>query len=102
MTLANCFTKRQKALPVAFIMAGANCPIVRRSSGLLNYQDGLVYSQAMALSSLKSAVQNFAVLGIGTPCSNWACSTFCGQEAWCPQPARGPPSSKRGGRPTNT
>ena len=48
-----------------FIMAGANCPVVRRSNAALNYADGLVYSESMALPSLKAAVTNAAALGVG-------------------------------------
>ena len=91
----------KNSLPVALHHGGANCPIVRRSNGLLNYQDGLVYSEAMALPSLKSAVQNFAVLGIGTSLLKFGMLDFLRKRAWCRQPARGPASSKRGGRPTN-
>ncbi|KAH8088684.1 oxidoreductase [Aureococcus anophagefferens] len=48
-----------------FIMAGANCPVVRRSNAALNYADGLIYSESMALPSLKAAVTNAAALGVG-------------------------------------
>ncbi|KAH8057175.1 oxidoreductase [Aureococcus anophagefferens] len=48
-----------------FIMTGANCPVVRRSNAALNYADGLIYSESMALPSLKAAVTNAAALGSG-------------------------------------
>jgi len=71
-------------------MAGANCPIVRRSNGLLNYQDGLVYSEAMALPSLKSAVQNFAVLGIGTSLLKMGMLDFLRKRGMVPAAGAGP------------
>jgi len=46
-------------------MAGANCPVVRRSNSLLNYRDGLVYAESMALRSRKAALTNAAVLAAG-------------------------------------
>ena len=73
-----------------FIMAGANCPIVRRSNGLLSYQDGLVYSEAMALPSLKLAVQNFAVLGIGTSLLKFGMLDFLRSRGMVPAAGAGP------------
>lgn len=48
-----------------FIMAGANCPVVRRSNGLVGYADGLVYSESMALPTRGAALKNAAMLGLG-------------------------------------
>ena len=82
--------KGKKRYLSPFIMAGANCPIVRRSNGLLSYKDGLVYSEAMALPSLKFAVQNFAVLGIGTSLLKMGMLDFLRKRGMVPETGAGP------------
>ena len=82
--------KGKKRYLSPFIMAGANCPIVRRSNGLLSYKDGLVYSEAMALPSFKFALQNFAVLGLGTSLLKMGMLDFLRKRGMVPEAGAGP------------
>ena len=62
---SNAFVNGRDLCLSPFMMAGANCPVVRRSNSLLNYRDGLVYAESMALRSRKAALTNAAVLAAG-------------------------------------
>jgi len=73
-----------------FVMAGANGPVVRRSNSILEYRDGLVYSEAMALSSFKLAVQNYAALGVGSQLLKMGFLDFLRKWGLVPESGAGP------------
>ena len=78
-----------------FIMAGANAPCVRRSNALLGYRDGFVYSESMALPSLKAALANAATIGVGAALLGFApARNFIRDRGYLPKPGQGPSRAK--------
>lgn len=74
-----------------FVMAQANCPVVRRSNAALGYRDGLVYSETTASKTRGAALKNAAALGIGGMMLKYEVTRdYLASKGYLPEPGAGP------------